>query len=42
MLYFLYGMYVAVPLNDFGLFPFHFMLFLGFGFVFFKSLSSKI
>ena len=42
MLYFVYGMYVAVPLNDFGLFPFHFMLFLGFGFVFFKSISSKI
>jgi cellulose synthase/poly-beta-1,6-N-acetylglucosamine synthase-like glycosyltransferase len=42
MCYFLYGMYLAVPLNDFGLFPFHFMLFLGFGFVFFKSLSAKI
>ncbi|XLS28715.1 cellulose synthase family protein [Flavobacteriaceae bacterium M23B6Z8] len=41
MLYFLFGMYSAVPLNDFGLFPFHFMLFLGFGFVFFKSLTSK-
>ena len=40
--YFLYGMYVAVPLNDFGLFPFHFMLFLGFGFVYFKSISAKI
>lgn len=41
MLYFLFGMYSAVPLNDFGLFPFHCMLFLGFGFVFFKSLTSK-
>lgn len=41
MLYFLFGMYSAVPLNDFGLFPFHFMLFLGFGFVFVKSLTSK-
>lgn len=41
MLYFLFGMYSAVPLNDFGLFPFHFMLFLGFGFVFFKSLLAK-
>ena len=41
MLYFLFGMYSAIPLNDFGLFPFHFMLFLGFGFVFFKSLTSK-
>jgi len=42
MCYFFYGMYIAIPLNDFGLFPFHFMLFLGFGFVFFKSLSAKI
>ena len=41
MLYFLFGMYSAIPLNDFGLFPFHFMLFLGFGFVFFKSLTAK-
>jgi cellulose synthase/poly-beta-1,6-N-acetylglucosamine synthase-like glycosyltransferase len=41
MVYFLFGMYSAVPLNDFGLFPFHFMLFLGFGFVFFKSLTSR-
>ena len=41
MIYFLFGMYSAIPLNDFGLFPFHFMLFLGFGFVFFKSLTSK-
>ncbi|PCJ98839.1 MAG: glycosyl transferase family 2 [Flavobacteriaceae bacterium] len=41
MIYFLFGMYSAIPLNDFGLFPFHFMLFLGFGFVFFKSLGAK-
>ncbi len=41
MLYFLFGMYSAIPLNDFGLFPFHFMLFLGFGFVAFKSFTSK-
>ena len=41
MLYFLFGMYSAIPLNDFGLFPFHFMLFLGFGFVFFKSVAAK-
>jgi len=39
--YFLFGMYSAVPLNDFGLFPFHFMLFLGFGYVFFKSLTAR-
>ncbi len=41
MFYFLFGMYSAIPLNDFGLFPFHFMLFLGFGFVFTKSLTAK-
>ncbi|RKN83297.1 cellulose synthase family protein [Ulvibacterium marinum] len=41
MVYFLFGMYIAIPLNDFGLLPFHFMLFLGFGFVFFKSLTAK-
>lgn len=39
--YFLFGMYSAIPLNDFGLFPFHFMLFLGFGYVFFKSLTTR-
>ncbi|MCJ7465615.1 MAG: glycosyltransferase family 2 protein [Maribacter sp.] len=41
MIYFLFGMYLAIPLNDFGLFPFHLMLFLGFGFVFFKSLTAR-
>ena len=41
MVYFLFGMYSAIPLNDYGLFPFHLMLFLGFGFVFFKSLVAK-
>ncbi len=39
--YFLFGMYSAIPLNDFGLFPFHFMLFIGFGYVFFKSLTAR-
>lgn len=46
MLYFAFGMYSAFVVGDqggdFGLFPFHLMLFLGFGFVFFKSLRSKI
>ena len=45
MLYFAFGMYSAFVVGDqggdFGLFPFHLMLFLGFGFVFFKSLTSK-
>ncbi|TYB78137.1 glycosyltransferase [Bizionia saleffrena] len=46
MLYFAFGMYSAFVVGDgvgdFGLFPFHLMLFLGFGFVFFKSLISKV
>ena len=45
MLYFGFGMYSAFVVGDqggdFGLFPFHLMLFIGFGFVFFKSLTSK-
>ncbi|MBU2939141.1 glycosyltransferase family 2 protein [Lacinutrix sp. C3R15] len=45
MLYFAFGMYSAFVVGDqggdFGLFPFHLMLFVGFGFVFFKSLTSK-
>ena len=46
MLYFAFGMYSAFIVGDqggdFGLFPFHLMLFLGFGYVFFKSLSAKV
>jgi len=45
MLYFAFGMYSAFLVGkengDFGLFPFHLMLFVGFGFVFFKSLLSR-
>ena len=45
MVYFAFGMYSAFVVGDqggdFGLFPFHLMLFIGFGFVFFKSLTSK-
>ena len=45
MLYFAFGMYSAFIVGDqggdFGLFPFHLMLFIGFGFVFIKSLTSK-
>ena len=45
MLYFAFGMYSAFVVGDqggdFGLFPFHLMLFIGFGYVFFKSLGSK-
>lgn len=45
MLYFGFGMYSAFIVGDqggdFGLFPFHFMLFAGFGFVFFQSLKPR-
>lgn len=45
MLYFGFGMYSAFIVGDqggdFGLFPFHLMLFFGFGYVFFKSITSK-
>ncbi|HBR54050.1 MAG TPA: glycosyl transferase family 2 [Flavobacteriaceae bacterium] len=45
MLYFGFGMYSAFVVGDqggdFGLFPFHLMLFIGFGFVFFKSIISR-
>ena len=44
-LYFGFGMYSAFVVGDqggdFGLFPFHLMLFIGFGYVFFKSIFSK-
>ena len=46
MLYFGFGMYSAFIVGnqggDFGLFPFHLMLFAGFGYVFFKSIASKV
>lgn len=46
MLYFAFGMYSAFVVGDqggdFGLFPFHLMLFIGFGYVFFKSLTAKV
>ncbi len=46
MIYFGFGLYSAFIVGDqggdFGLFPFHLMLFLGFGFVFFKSITSKL
>ena len=45
MLYFGFGLYSAFIVGDqggdFGLFPFHLMLFFGFGFVFFRSLTDK-
>jgi cellulose synthase/poly-beta-1,6-N-acetylglucosamine synthase-like glycosyltransferase len=45
VIYFIFGMYSAFIVGnqggDFGLFPFHFMLFIGFSYVFFKSIFSK-
>ncbi|MEQ6125253.1 cellulose synthase family protein [Pseudotenacibaculum sp. MALMAid0570] len=45
-LYFGFGMYSAFVVGDqggdFGLFPFHLMLFIGFGYVFCKSIFSKV
>jgi hypothetical protein len=43
-LYFLFGMYSAFvvgEVGDFGLFPFHLMLFVGFGFVFVNSFRTQ-
>ncbi|UZO81497.1 glycosyltransferase family 2 protein [Aquimarina sp. ERC-38] len=42
MVYFGFALYSAFKLQDFGLFLFHIMLFMGFGFVFFKSVTSKM
>ena len=45
MLYFLFGMTSAFFVGnegDFGLFPFHFLLFIGFGFVTYSSIKSRI
>ncbi len=39
MMYFIFGLFYAFKLNDFGLFPFHLMLVIGYGFVFYKSLK---
>jgi cellulose synthase/poly-beta-1,6-N-acetylglucosamine synthase-like glycosyltransferase len=39
-IYFIFGLYLGFKLNDFALFPFHLMLVVGYGFVFFKSLKT--
>jgi hypothetical protein len=44
-LYFLFGMYSAFVVGnegDFGLFPFHLILCLGFGFIFYSSVRRRI
>lgn len=40
VVYFSFGIYSAFVLNDFGLFPFHLMLLIGYGYVFVKSFQS--
>jgi len=46
MLYFAFGMHNAFVVGDqggdFGLFPFHLMRFMGFGYVFFKSIQAIV
>ena len=39
LLYFLFGIYSGIRLNDYGLLPFHLMLSIGYGFVFVKSIQ---
>jgi len=41
MLYFGYALYAGYMINEYGFFLFHAMLFFGFGFVFFNSITSK-
>ena len=41
ILYFIFGLISAFRFNDFGMFPFHLMLVIGYGFVFFNSLKAS-
>lgn len=41
VLYFFFGLFSGYKLNDFALFPFHLMLFLGFGYVVSQSLKTN-
>ncbi len=41
-LYFAFAIYIGIKFEDYGLFVFHIMLFVGFGFVFFKSVTEKL
>lgn len=40
--YFAFALYSGIDMGDYGLFGFHLMLFSGFGFVFFKSVTDKL
>ena len=39
LIYFLFGIYSGIRLNDYGLLPFHLMLSIGYGYVFVKSIQ---
>lgn len=41
ILYFIFGLYSGFKLNDFGLFPFHIMLIIGYSYVVVQSLKSN-
>ncbi len=41
MIYFAFALYSGIKMGDYGLFGFHLMLFSGFSFVFFKSVTDK-
>ena len=41
IIYFAFGMYSALVLNDLGFIPFYFLVFSGFVFVFYKSISTR-
>ncbi len=41
VVYFFFGLVSGIKLNDFGLFPLHLMLFLGFGYVFTQSFKTS-
>lgn len=40
ILYFLFGLYSGFQINDFGLFPLHLMLIIGYSYVFFRSIKD--
>ena len=40
VLYFIFGLYKGIQLNDFGLFPFHLMLVFGYGYVVKNTLQN--
>ncbi len=41
LLFFMFGLYSGYKLNDYALFPFHIMLSIGYGFIFYKSIKNN-